>query len=194
MPRKREFDKDNVIAQAMLVFWEKGYEATSVHDLKQAMGISTSSMYETFNDKRGIFLEALAHFCELERQQLTELAQETTSDLQLVERIFDSIEQIAQNTSENYGSLAFNAMVEFGTRDTDVTEVIFNHYFAIAEIIAEVLTKSQTTDNITRQHQPLHLAHLILSTLHGLVAVKGAKPSYDYIEPIKQIILSLLKP
>ncbi len=192
MGRKREFDKDKVLEQAMLTFWQKGYEATSIHDLKKAMGISTSSMYDTFGDKRGIFLEALARFCALERKQLSELAQGTSSATQLVDHLFDSVDLIAQNTDENYGSLAFNAMVEFGTRDAAVTELIFTHYFHIAEILAAVFADAQTTESITRRYEPLHLAHLILSTLHGVVTIKGAKPNYPYTEPIKQIILSLL--
>lgn len=193
MARKREFDKDNVLEKAMLLFWKQGFEATSIRDLKDAMGISTSSMYETFGDKRDIFLAALSCFCKLEQKQLSELAQETGSALQLVERLFDSVEMIAQNTDDNYGSLAFNTMLEFGTRDAAVTELIFAHYFHVAELIADVLTQEQTKGAITTQYDALPLAHLILSTLHGVVTVKGAKPNYSYTEPIKQIILSLLE-
>lgn len=193
MARKREFDKAAVLDKAMLVFWEKGFEATSILDLKDAMGVSTSSMYETFGDKRGIFLQALARFCELERQQFATLAQETPSATQLIALLFDAVETIAQNTDENHGSFAFNAMVEFGTRDPAVTELIFAHYFRIAEIITEVLGQAQNRGAITKRHNPSHLAHLILSTLHSVATVKGAIPSYSYTEPIKQIILTILK-
>lgn len=194
MARKRQFDKQAVLEKAMFLFWEKGFEATSVHDLKRAMGISTSSMYETFGDKRGIFLESLAHFCQLERKQFSELARETASAIQLVERLFDSVDMIVQDSGDRHGSFAFNAMVEFGTRDAAVTGLIFDHYFAIAEIIAAVLSQAQTLGSISTQHDPLDLAHLILSTLYGVAAVKDAKPGYGYTEPVKQIIVSLLQP
>ncbi len=192
MARKREFDKDKVLEQAMILFWRRGYEATSIHDLKKAMNISTSSMYETFGDKRGIFLEALARFCDLERKQLSELARESSSVTLLIERLFDSVELVAGN-NENYGSLAFNAMIEFGTRDATVTDLIFTHYGHIAEIVAEVIADSQTKGHISSQYEPLNLSHLILSILHGVVTIKRAQPGYTYTEPIKQIILSLLK-
>lgn len=192
MARKREFDKDTVLEQAMLLFWKQGFEATSIHDLKKVTGISTSSMYETFGDKRGIFLESLARFCELEQKQLLELAQETSSAIQLIERLFDSLEVIVHNTDENRGSLAFNAMIEFGTRDTDITEMIVSHYYRIAEIIADELHRAQKAEAVITQHNALHLAHLILNTLYGVATVQGAKPDYAYTEAIKQIILSLL--
>ncbi len=83
-------------------------------------------------------------------------------------------------------------MVEFGTRDAGVTELIFSHYVQVAEIISGVLAEAQGTASITTRYEAQNLAHLILSTLHGVAAVKGSIPSYDYIGPIKQIILGLL--
>ena len=193
MARKREFDQTAVLEKAMFLFWEKGFEATSVHDLKQAMGISTSSMYETFGDKRGIYLAALAYFCELERERFRTLAQETPSASQLIAFLFDAIETLAQHADEQSGSFAFNAMVEFGSRDTAVTDLIFTHYFQIAAIIAEALAQAQAANTITRQYTPQQLAHFILSTLHGVAAVKGAMPNYSYTQPTKQIILHILE-
>jgi len=193
MARKREFDKEIVLEKAMFLFWEKGFEATSIHDLKQAMGISTSSMYETFGDKRSIYLAALAHFCELERNRLRTLAQETPSVIQLIAFLFDSIETIGQNTEEQSGSFAFNAMVEFGVRDTAVTDLLFLHYFDIADIIAEALAQAQETESVTTRYDPLYLAHLILSTIHGAAAVKEAIPDYSYTQSTKQIILQILQ-
>jgi TetR/AcrR family transcriptional repressor of nem operon len=65
MARQREFNKEEVLEQAMMVFWVQGYEATSVRDLQAATGISSSSMYEAFGDKRRLFLATLARYCAL---------------------------------------------------------------------------------------------------------------------------------
>lgn len=53
--RKREFDKDAVSQRVMLLFGDKGYEATSIRDLLNAIGINSSTC-EMFGDKRGVFL------------------------------------------------------------------------------------------------------------------------------------------
>jgi len=60
--RSKEFDKVDVLHKAMLVFWEKGYETTSIPDLLEAMKISRSSLYETFVDKETLYVEALRHY------------------------------------------------------------------------------------------------------------------------------------
>lgn len=192
MARKREFDKDAVLEQAMLVFWKQGYEATSIRTLQDAMGISSSSLYETFGDKHSIFLAALARFCARERDQTAAQAREATSATQFIEQLFAGAEVIVQNDSSTYGSMAFNTMVEFGMRDADVTKLLFAHYLAIADIVAGVLKEAQRTGAITAREDPLQLAHVILSALQGFVTVKGMKPDFAYGDAFKQVIIRLL--
>lgn len=192
MARKREFDTDAALEQAMLIFWRQGYEATSTRALQEAMGISSSSMYETFGDKRRIFLAALARFCELERSQTANAAREASNAAQFIEQLFASAEIIGQRPPSTYGSLAFNAMVEFGMRDADVTELLFSHYLAIAEIVAGVVAEAQAQNTITAQDNPMHLAHVILSALQGLVTIRRMKPEFSYGDAYKQVILRLL--
>jgi TetR/AcrR family transcriptional regulator, transcriptional repressor for nem operon len=57
--RPKEFDRDKALKRAMEVFWEHGYEATSTDQLLKAMGIGRQNLYDTFGDKRRLFLEAL---------------------------------------------------------------------------------------------------------------------------------------
>ena len=59
MARPREFDEHSALQRAMQVFWRKGFEATSLADLLKATGLSKSSLYQTFTDKRSLFLAAL---------------------------------------------------------------------------------------------------------------------------------------
>jgi TetR/AcrR family transcriptional repressor of nem operon len=55
MARSREFDVDTVVRAARDVFWERGYSSTSMAQLQAATGLSRSSLYETFESKRGLF-------------------------------------------------------------------------------------------------------------------------------------------
>jgi TetR/AcrR family transcriptional regulator, copper-responsive repressor len=62
MGRPRTFDREQALQRAVDVFWEHGYDATSVALLSQAMGITTPSLYSAFGDKRTLFLEALDRY------------------------------------------------------------------------------------------------------------------------------------
>ena len=62
MVRPREFDREIALEQARLVFWAKGYAATSTDDLVKAMGIGRQSLYNAFGDKWKLYMEALADY------------------------------------------------------------------------------------------------------------------------------------
>ena len=60
--RPREFDRDAALEAAMLLFWRKGFAATSMSDLCDAMGISSPSLYAAFGSKEALYLEAVEYY------------------------------------------------------------------------------------------------------------------------------------
>lgn len=60
--RPLSFDRERATRQAMLLFWEHGYEATSLNDLTAALNVTPSSIYTAFGDKKGLFLAAVRHY------------------------------------------------------------------------------------------------------------------------------------
>lgn len=192
MARQRAFDKNEVIRHAMQLFWTQGYQATSIRDLKEAMGISSSSMYEAFGDKRGVYLAALALFCELERQRIIEVAASSPTPQLFIEHLFTSLDPEASNHFSGQGSMAFNAMVEFGTHDPAVTELLLTHYLSIVEIIAQVIKDGQTSGRVTNKADAHAISHTIVTTLQGTATIYGVKPNFAYIKAIMQVVIQLL--
>ena len=64
----KQFDRDEVIERAMDLFWQRGYESTSVDDLVEATGINRGSLYGTFGDKRRLFLATIDRYGNLCRR------------------------------------------------------------------------------------------------------------------------------
>ncbi len=61
-----------VLSKAMEVFWRRGYEAASLAELLQNMGISRKSMYDTFGNKQALFLKALEHYAQTNLREIKE--------------------------------------------------------------------------------------------------------------------------
>ncbi|WGF88549.1 TetR/AcrR family transcriptional regulator [Marinivivus vitaminiproducens] len=72
MGRPREFDADEVLDKALEVFWRKGYEATSLSDLTEAMGITRPSLYAAFGNKESLFCKALERYVASRRALVIE--------------------------------------------------------------------------------------------------------------------------
>jgi AcrR family transcriptional regulator len=60
--RPRAFDRDAALTQATRLFWQRGYEATSIADLTEAMGIGAPSLYAAFGSKEALYVEAVGHY------------------------------------------------------------------------------------------------------------------------------------
>jgi AcrR family transcriptional regulator len=63
--RPREFDRGMALEAAMLAFWRKGFAATSMNDLCDAMDVRSPSLYAAFGSKEALYLEAIQHYVEV---------------------------------------------------------------------------------------------------------------------------------
>ena len=72
MARSKEFDQARALAAAVDVFWRQGYENTSLEALMREMGIARQSLYDTFGDKRALYLKAMAFYRERTNSSLRE--------------------------------------------------------------------------------------------------------------------------
>src|SRR6478736_7094211 len=70
--RPREFDRDAALDKALQVFSERGYQAASISELTEAMGLASGSVYKAFKDKRGVFLAAFDRYRIVRRGLLDE--------------------------------------------------------------------------------------------------------------------------
>src|SRR5271168_1293989 len=76
--RPISFDKDAALEDAMLLFWERGFEGTSMADLSQGMGLNPSSIYAAFGDKQALFSLAVKRYMESRAQYATDALAEPT--------------------------------------------------------------------------------------------------------------------
>lgn len=83
------FDRDAALEAAMLLFWERGYEGTSMADLTQAMGLNPSSIYAAFGDKHALFSAAVRRYMEIRAQYATKALEEPTLE-RVIRALFDN--------------------------------------------------------------------------------------------------------
>jgi TetR/AcrR family transcriptional regulator, copper-responsive repressor len=107
--RPRGFDRDVALARAMQVFWEKGYESASMHDLLSAMEISSPSLYAAFGDKEGLFLEAVQRYHANVRGECG--GSEAATAREAIEALLTELATLFTDRSHPPGCLAVMALV-----------------------------------------------------------------------------------
>lgn len=87
--RPISFDKDAALEAAMLLFWERGFEGTSMADLSQAMGLNPSSIYAAFGDKHALFSLVVRRYMDSRAQYAVKALEEPTLK-RVIRALFDN--------------------------------------------------------------------------------------------------------
>ena len=121
--RPKEFDEADVLQQAMEVFWAHGYEATSVQDLLDAMGINRASMYDTFGDKHALFMAAFEHYGRTVTRGVEEVLDGPGSPLANIRKVLTRMAGDVVG-GRSRGCLACNTAVELAPHDSEVAGAV----------------------------------------------------------------------
>ena len=104
--RPRGFDRDEAVQQAMWLFWEHGYEATSLTQLKTAMGgISAASFYAAFGSKEALFREAVDRYLATHGQVMAPLADPAIPPRAAVEQCLRASARMQTDSAHPLGCL-----------------------------------------------------------------------------------------
>ena len=173
MARPRQFDETQVIEKLMLVFWDKGYEATSMQDLVAASGLLKGSLYGAFGDKQAIYLAALKHYDHTRIQAGIDMLNGEGSARQKIARLFDGVIESTKRGLFAGGCLLCNASLEKAVTDKQVKSEVKTTIRRLKLAIMEALRSH--TDN---EDQAASLAAFIVSAYFGTrVLAKGGAPA-----------------
>jgi TetR/AcrR family transcriptional repressor of nem operon len=120
MARSKSFDEGAVLDQAAQLFWERGYEGTSLADLEAHLGLGRQSLYNSFGDKHSLFLKALDRYRrEMGGAALTQLDAPDAA-LDEIRGFFRwSVESLTSSPDARRGCLLINTISDRGSQDPD---------------------------------------------------------------------------
>ncbi|MDT8304680.1 MAG: TetR family transcriptional regulator [Anaerolineae bacterium] len=192
MARQKAFDEAALLERAMELFWEQGYEATSVRDLNERLHLSSSSLYNTFGGKHDLYLAALASYRRVEYAQVQAQLAEAPAAKDAVARLFNDLAASLLADESRRGSFTLNAAVELGNRDETVAYLLQQHFADVTELLAAFLTEAQARGELGSAHAPRDLASFLLHNLYSLAALVKVNASRAEMERIIHVTLSVL--
>jgi TetR/AcrR family transcriptional repressor of nem operon len=192
MARTKEFDEDQALDDAMNLFWERGYEATSIQDLVDTTGVQRQSLYDTFGSKHEIFLRSLMRYQALEGNQVANLTkQHPEGGLSLIKAIFESC--AAQAIHDARGCFAANCAAELGTSDEAVAERVRIGCEGLQDLFERCLTQARKAGELGTSSSPPALAHFLVNAFFGLRFMAKTRPSKAMIGDVVSVTLAALR-
>jgi TetR/AcrR family transcriptional regulator, transcriptional repressor for nem operon len=169
----KQFDRNEVLERAMVVFWRHGYQATSIQDLVEATGVNRGSLYPTFGDKRGFFLAVLEHYSERFGKPMM-AALDDPDPRRAVERMFEAIIRRTSDPRWPRGCLYTNTSLECPGADDGINRKIADLLAQQESAIYKVLRQAQAQGSLDTEQDARALARFFTGVAHGLNVVNKA--------------------
>ncbi|MBJ7932852.1 TetR/AcrR family transcriptional regulator (plasmid) [Bacillus toyonensis] len=193
MARTREFDEDQVLDAAMQLFWEKGYEATSLSDLTSRMGIQRPSIYSTFGDKKELFEAALRRYTMSRASDIRNRLQSHSSVKESFSIFFADVvnEEYAEDLSK--GCFCINTMVELAPHDERFEILTREHQMYLAVIFQETIERGIQSGELEVNTDAKSLSQALIVALIGLTVIMKSRPQRSFVDNVIAATLTLLK-
>jgi TetR/AcrR family transcriptional repressor of nem operon len=188
MARRKAFQPDEALDSALALFWRKGYEATSVADLVEALGVNRGSLYTTFKDKRSLYLAALERYDEREvGAWVRHLRNAQGPGRERIQSLFDQRIRAVEERGDRRGCLVCNAAVELAPFDPGIAGRVKASLdrLTAAFSVALAADPGYPTEPERRDRR----AHFLTATLMGLHVMARAGAAPDTLRGIVRIAM-----
>jgi TetR/AcrR family transcriptional regulator, transcriptional repressor for nem operon len=190
MSRPKEFDPERALAKAMNLFWRLGYENTSLETLTKEMGIAKQSLYDTFGDKRALYLKAMAHYRDQTNSQMQKMLSEIPSVRDGFARLLYGL---AAETREQHerGCLLLSANLQRDPKDAVVRDFLRDNQARVEAIFLQALARAQKLKELSPKDDAAVLARFFVATIQGMRAMARLKSDRKALKQIARVALAV---
>jgi TetR/AcrR family transcriptional repressor of nem operon len=190
--RPRTFEREEVVEKALGVFWRQGYQATSVQDLVEATGLNRGSLYDTFGDKHGLFLEVVEHYrSHVTAKRLARLEAPGPAR-EKIATFFKEVIEFSVGEGRLLGCLMTNSAIELAPHDRDTRLAVAANMAAMEATFRRVLTRARKEGEIAAEKSPADLARFLTATANGLRVMAKVAPERAALRSVVRIALESL--
>ncbi|MEJ9222079.1 TetR/AcrR family transcriptional regulator [Paenibacillus glucanolyticus] len=193
MGRVREFDEEKVLDSAMQLFWEKGYEATSLSDLTSRMGIQRPSIYSAFGGKKELFETALRKYTMSHASEARSRLQNQPSVREAFRAFFENLVDEEYSVSRSRGCFCINTMVELAPHDEKFEILTREHQMYLAVIFQETIERGIQSGELASGTDAKALSQALIVSLIGLTVMLKSRPERSFVNNTIEVTLTLLK-
>lgn len=183
MPAEKQFDTRAALDKAMQAFWSRGYQATSMQELVDCMGINRASLYATYGDKRALFISALRMYDDARRNLLDELAVRHPPR-EAIRQVFLWFMNGISETGGNRGCFLTNTALELAAHDAEVRKVVAAAQEEVETFFKAMIRKGKAAGQLPDHVKPGEAARGLLASLLGFLVLVRSRPDPALLQVI----------
>lgn len=187
---QKQFDRDQVLDLAMDHFWAHGYEGSGMTALLRSMGIGRQSLYDTFGDKRALFLEALTRYFRSQVGPVMARLRSPGSPMANLRGVFELWKTMSSRPGHN-GCMVGNSLAEFGRDDEEVAGIIRGYFETLEDAFCETFERARDAGELGTALPPRELARMFVATGQGLALMSKLAPDTSELERVFDTLLAI---
>lgn len=192
MARTKDFDENEVLTKAIQLFWHKGYNGTSMQDLVDGLGISRSSLYDTYTDKHTLFVKALESYQNSNAAKIQDLIDNSTSAKQTVKTLLEFTINDLLCDKQQKGCFMVNAEVEVAPHDAEISSLVSRNDQQMEDAFYQVIQKGKDNGEIKNQLDARALARFIFNAVKGMQVTAKSTTDKKVFDDIIDLTVSVL--
>ncbi|MBV7507916.1 TetR/AcrR family transcriptional regulator [Bacillus sp. sid0103] len=193
MARSKEYEESEVLDKAMRLFWEQGYEKTSMSDLVEHMGIHRRSMYDTFGDKHTLFLNVMDRYSDKLSADLANGVKLSKTATEALQFIFEFMIRLNIDEDLPSGCLLVNSAVELAARDVDVDTKSTQSFISAEQALKEIILWGQRDGEFTSDYDAEELAEYLHNALVGIRVLARTSVNIEKLQRITNLSIKFLE-
>jgi len=171
MARTKGFSETDALERALDLFWQHGYQGIGLTELLRGMGIARQSLYDTFGNKRQLFIRAIEHYRNTRLASALALLERDRSPARNVKDVVRFFERLALDKRAR-GCLVANSLVELGPHDPELRELLAETLGLLEKGLEKALRRAQRLGELPARRSPRATARALTNALIGM-AVSG---------------------
>ena len=194
MARPRAFDEQDVIDKAVDVFWRKGYANTSIGDLERVLGMGRQSIYNTFGDKRALFVRALQNYQQNGSNNLTSLFNGEMRGVEVIHGYFEILVETITLSDDKRGCFLTKCLMEQGVDDPDVASQCQSNEHTLTSAFKKALQEAVEDQSVPPSLDVDAAASMLSTQVYGLsVMARSGAPKETLLNSAKTLLDMLVR-
>jgi TetR/AcrR family transcriptional repressor of nem operon len=192
MARTKDFDENEVLCKAIQIFWHKGYNGTSMQDLVDGLGISRSSLYDTYTDKHTLFVKALESYQDTGAGKIQEIINNSGSAKATIKQLLEFVINELLGDKQQKGCFMVNAEVEVAPHDAEINDLVCKNDQQMEDAFYLVIKKGQDSGEIKKDQDARALSRFIFNTVKGIRVTAKSTSDRTVFDDIIKLTVSAL--